>query len=405
MAAMVRGRAGWDDSARLSQVIPDGMRLSVGAFCGSGTQRAATLLRGMAPALGSLGVLVIHSDLDLERALAEVCKRVRVPMALLGAPTPSRAARPYDPLHGLDRSGVLKALGVEGDSTASARVGYYLAILDALFLIGGDRFGGYPYSLQALLAFSSLTPSELERRVLAPFSHVIEPSVARSIVAAGVQEDVYTRAFALAQQLRGTLRPSVGSDVRRAGPAASAAALVREQAVASVYLASADPTTLGYLDAEVDCLVRVGVPFVLAVSNLSLAEAPGLLRHVLEAGDEYRVAVASDDPRAFVGEKDDLATLFARLDRVVVYPCANASIAQSVSEVFGTYERVVQERSTGTYRGFGQLFATHSRGMSERLVEEPLVRSEDLVVRDGRALVTGIGSGGPILYRRLDERS
>lgn len=404
MAAVTGERVNWSDSVRLSQVLPEGMRLSFGAFCGTAVQRAGTLLRGIAPALGSLGVIAVHADLDFERGLTEICSAAEVPLTPLGVPGPLRSPHPYDPLRGLDRTGVLRALGVEGDALASARLGYYLSVLDALFSIGRDRFGGYPYSLQTLLTISSLTASELERRILAPFSHVIDPSVARSIVAPGVQEDVYARAFALVQSLGGTLRPNVGGTTAQAHAAQSAAALVRERAVASVYLPFADQATLDYLDAEVDCLLRGGVPFLLAVAGVSLAETPGLLRRVLGAGPGCLVAVASDDPRAFVGGQEQLATLFARLNRVVVYPCANASIAQAVSSVFGTYERVVREHSTGSYRGFGQLFSTRSRGVSERVVEEPIVRPEELVVRDGRALVAGSGVGDPLLYRYLDER-
>lgn len=402
MAAVTGERTSWSDSVRLSQVLPGGTRLSFGAFCGTAIQRAGTLLRGIAPALGSLGVMAIHADLDFERGLAEICSAAEVPLTPLGVPGPLRSPHPYDPLRGLDRTGVLRALGVEGDASASARLGYYLSVLDALFSIGRDRFGGYPYSLQTLLVISSLTVSELERRILVPFSHIIDSSVARSIVAPGTQEDVYARAFALAQSLGGALQPNVGASVLTLA-AQSAAALVRERAVASVYLPSGDQSTLDYLDKEVDCLLRGGVPFLLAISGVSLAGAPGLLGRVLGAGPGCLVAVASDDPRAFVGGQEQLATLFARLDRVVVYPCANASIAQAVSSVFGTYERVVRERSTGSYRGFGQLFSTRSHGVSERVIEEPVVRPEELVVRDGRALVTGRG-GEPLLYRRLDER-
>lgn len=392
-------------TCRLSSLFPDGRLISFGAFCGNPSQRSSVVLRGMRSALGRMGVVLLHADLKLEAAAASLCSQLGIPMVRVGASgAAQRQAGGYDPLYGLDRSGVLRALGVADDHSAAGYVGYYLTILDTLYRMSPGRFGRYAYSLGALLRLSSLPVVNLQTNVLQAFSSALSQDLVQSITMPGVQMDVYSRVSALAQRLSGTLCPVLAQPgMSLPTPTTSLVALSTMCAVTSVYLPSGDVGTLDYLDVELDYLVRSRVPFMLVLSGIDVAGTDMRQRLISEqgAGQSYAVGVASSNPLSLMHDQQDVAALFAKLNRIVVFPCTTSQVAESVSSIFGTYDHVVRDRNVGVSRGHGWLFGTYSEGYAEHTVKEQNVRPEDLMGTDRGALV--VWEGDPALVDHLDE--
>lgn len=393
-------------TCRLSSLFPDGRLISFGAFCGNPSQRSSVVLRGMRLALGRMGVVLLHADLKLEAAAASLCSQLGIPMVRVGASgAAQRQAGGYDPLYGLDRFGVLRALGVADDHSAATHVGHYLTILDTLYRMSPGRFGRYAYSLGALLRLSSLTVVNLQTNVLQAFSSALSQDLVQSIIMPGVQIDVYSKVSALAQRLSGTLCPALAQPgMSLPTPTTSLVALSTMRAVTSVYLPSGDVGTLDYLDAELDYLVRSHVPFMLVLSDIDVAGTDMRQRLISEnAGCSYTVGVASSNPLSLMHDQQDVAALFAKLNRIVVFPCTTSQVAESVSSIFGTYDHVVRDSNAGVSRGHGQLFGTYSEGYVEHTVKEQNVRPEDLMGTDRGALV--VWGGDRALVDHLDEWS
>lgn len=112
---------------QLSNVLPNGVPCNFGVFAGEASQRSAVLLRGASSVAGRLGIVLVHNDLRLESALANLCVQFHVQMTRVGLAVTGRSpVVPYDVLYGLDRTGVLRAMDTDDDVSVSVHVGYYL---------------------------------------------------------------------------------------------------------------------------------------------------------------------------------------------------------------------------------------------------------------------------------------
>ena len=405
-------------SACLSELMPIDEVTDFGAFCGDEDQRSAVLLRGVSAVLGRtqsnttgapggrVGVVVLHATPRLDADLGSLCAQRGVPFTRVGPYTKGRKSSGYDPLYGLDRTGVIHALDVPDNSAAADRVADYLSVMDELYRMDNSvSCGEYPYTLAMLLRLAGLSSLELDTKVLRRLPSSAMQTLSKKMTIAEAQLDVRARARRLEQVLAGTLGLANLRSVPK--PQTSVVASVKRGEVISVYLPTADVRTINYLDTELDCLVRGKTPHLLVVSEIGLADTRLCTRMLAKhTGTSHHVGIATDNPIACVGEESKVSGLFAQLEHSFIFHCANSGIASPISRVFGNYERQVPVSGITVSHQPGKLFGARATQLSTNLVPEPKIRPEELARQGSWAIVTGRAySSSPVFVESLNERA
>lgn len=395
--------------ARISEFMPNGIPMSFGAFCGSNEQRSQVVVRGTLPVLGKVGIVLLHADADLELRLAVRAASSGVPIVLMGRPCrPWMPSSPYSLLYGLDRAGVIRALRTGNDSQLIARVSDYLTVIDALREMDEDgrHFGKYPYSMELLSSLARLDCRTLEEGVLSRLPTKLGEELARRMTVAGDQQEVASLVESLSLRLCTTFGDVGGTTKAFGGTGTSVYATVAERGIASVFLPSRSDDVLDYIDAELDCLTRSGIRYMLILAGASVAGSPIARRLSVEQPRGTALfGVSADAAEEVASSPREIGAILGRLDRTFVFSCPTASAAAPFCEALGTYDRTILEQGHHWSREFLEILPRLEWGTSERTVKEQVVRPNDLVGHRFGALVLGRDLAAPVVVNRLYGRS
>lgn len=393
-------------SRTLTDVLPPNGPSSFGAFAGTADQRVCVVLRGIAPVLGRMPVVVVHGDTVLESALCQLAALYGVPVALAGPLRRNVPIAAYDPLYGLDRKGVMRVLGVDKDAELESRVRDYLFIMETMHSMeGGDALiGTHPYKLALLHKITHLDYERLETEVIRQLPEGVQEELISRMTQPGDQRKVADVVDALETRLGELIHPYALPALTVAQPSCSISSNALAGGLSCIGVPAKDNAVLDQVDAEVRSLLRRGMPLMLVIANTDVAGSPlAKLVLSLQPQDPLIVGLALDRATSLVDPKEgNVASLLATLDTSLVFCCPNAGVASTFAGAFGSYERRILERGRHHSREFFGIFPRLDAGTHERFQDEGNVRPEDLVGKPRIALVAGRQRAVPMVVNCFD---
>lgn len=389
---------------------------SFAAFCGTNQQRTLVGLYEIRRFCGSMGVVLLHNDLQLEEHLGQLYAiesnagtGFRIFLANQAGFQGMDSF--YDPLYGFSDSAILDLL-VPSQRNASATVELqalrailadYLTIMRQRFDRDPGPFGDYPYNLDLLLELTRMPYSTLHNRVLAWFPDSIRRELSGRLSAEEAQQKAYNAVLSFAQGLGSFLWTQRGF----AGHSClSAISAVRDGDFISIYIPESRADVLDYLAAELQQLCNARIPYLLAESGLDLNASPRLKGLFLSEHSDlpYCTGILAEDTSSVVsGESGgkDLTALFSQTQEMFVFACSSTIAAQPFSDGIGTYYRLVREHHTDTRREPLHFFASHGYGTAQREVVQHIVTAEELTSLGAGCLMYGRNHPIPTLVDRF----
>lgn len=383
---------------------PENWGASFAAFCGDPYQRRMAGLQAVRRCCGRMGVVVLQNDPLLAAALG----RLREDMPELARQNPGfrtysvnpfgSPQRYYDPLYGLNATGVLDAImpiDGRGYGTSSALnlrswLQAYLDIMQLQFGRSPAPFGRYPFNLDLLLQLAEMPPDRLQRQVLQYLPSPGRESISTLLAQDDASKEVYAAVRSFANEMEEFLWTPRSF---AAHPCISIVEAVRQRCIISVTVPTARPTVLRYLYQELKALQDARVPFLLLAAEVPLT-ASSELRSLFTGPHEtasYSTGILAGDLSYVIAETDELSPLLAEHQEVLLFRCTSTQQARPFSEALGTYQRLVREEHQDRHWQPFRIFPVRARGVGIREVTEHNINAQELVqLQDGAVLCGGL---------------
>ncbi len=381
-------------------LTPDDAYSSFAIFGGTEEERRAAAILGIARGCGTMGVVVLHNDVLLERQLGRLHAIKPGDYHIYCANSDRRA---YDPLYGLEELDVLDSIAPYDVASAAAptmaktrsTLSDYLEIMRWNFEQGMDGFGAYPFNLNLLLDLVAKPYVELKQQVLDYLPQSMRERLKNHLSADGVQQLVLDNVINFTVRMEAYLysRQNEWKNHTRF----SIVSVVRGRQVISLRIPNSDRELLRYCAAELNCLNRCGVPFLVVCCNLRVNENPFLERVFLDAKSGMATGLVAPTVNAAVG--DDRLDNIMKLNRqMVLFPCSSTDEAEPFSRAVGNYYRVIYPEHRERHRRLFHLIPEVSNGVGYLENEIRSIRPEDL---QNMSLLAGETIDAPMLVDDL----
>lgn len=405
-----------DHLARLSigDVINNSYPNSFGAFCGRQAQRNLVGLHKISRVVGKIGIIILHNDPHFENQLSQIYElnpslgANNSPRMFIANQVDSTGTiiSYYDPLYGLTQSAVLDVLAPRTNSRSPLETNRlrsilsdYLAIIEHQFRKNPVPFGNYPYTLDLLYDLTSMSYSELQKRVISFLPDNLRGPISGRLSADGSQQNAYNAVLSFAQSMNEFLWTKRGfsSHTRL-----SIVDTGKSRQLVSIYIPESRSDVLEYIATELQQLNNLQVPYLVIENGINL-NANQKLKNIFmteHSALPYFTGILAENTSTIIDQSNntnDLASLFGQVQEMFVFSCSSILAAQPFSDGIGNYYRRVKDQHSDTRREPFHIFSSHGQGNVQREITQRIVDPEELTAMTNGCLLYGKNYPNPVL--------
>lgn len=396
-------------SLSLEELFPQNDSLgNFAVLCGVPQQRTEIALHSIQRYVGKVGIVFIHDDPVMSDELSRLVKG-KNGTNLYYANRNLSDAKEYDPLYGLNQRAVKDIiLPKEKNGTSSlditsarARLGDYLSIMEHQFKIDPSIFGNYPYNLDLLVQLTGMPYNQLESTVLNYLPSDMKDRLSSSLSADNVQQSIYD----YVENFRTLAEEFLWSPSNAAAHSRiSIIETVKNKDIISVQIPNSNSDLLDYIRCELETLSNARIPFLLVESGLDLLNSSQISTYFLgeHTQHNYRTGILSQSASSFLDfGKEDLSKITAQYQDIVILRCSSDAEAEPFSSAAGTYSRKVRSRNFQAHRKPFSIFSSHGDGTQISEQKERNISTDELVKLGNGAMICGARYQLPVLVQNL----
>ena len=289
----------------------------------------------------------------------------------------------YDPLYGLDEEAIEKLLlqnhsaGVNPDNSLSAGLRAYLKIMRYRFEQDPGAFGAYPFNLNLLLELAAMPDATLQRSVI----NFLPPELAQQVRPVLTKADVPANVFSAVDRFCMTMRKYLWTPGRFGDHSRiSITQAVQERQIICLRVPDSAGELLRYVEAELNNLTAMGVPYLLIGSSLKLSNCTALQNRFLSEHPQHNYYTGILAESIFnAAETEALqSNLMSHHDQILVFQCSGTAQAAPFSHNLGSYKHRQTTASRAAHRKAFHILPTFTRGTQVVLTDERNIRPEEL---------------------------
>ena len=358
---------------------------NINVWGGRTEQRNAVVEYAVSRYLGKIGIVVLHNNDVLERDLMQFQKiypEIFRKDPDIKACFVNGRNLVYEPLEGMDKNRIAEIIYPESTteyqkySQSMEALKVYLDIITK---------SGKSMNLDHLLTLCNMNQEQLERRVLVNFpAHMAEN-----------YSDILTRdnqALQVGADLRnfaGKLDGRIWSEDAEQ-TSISMVRAVENRALITIRMPSENRAVQDYLAAELEYMIERNMKFVLVIDSVNMKESR-LKNIAMNPAANFCTILAGNSHMELgdcAGAEENQNQLLYRADKIILFQCGNARIAQLYSSFIGNYLKKVISYHEDKHRGAFDIFAGHGKGKGVAEQDFARVRPEELTsLRDGAVLI------------------
>ena len=405
-----------DHLARLSigDVINNSYPNSFCAFCGIQAQRNLVGLHKISRVVGRIGIIILHNDPRFENQLSQIyelnpslCANNSPRMFIANqVDSTGKIISYYDPLYGLTQSAVLEVLAPRTNSRSPLETNRlrsilsdYLAIIEHQFRKNPVPFGNYPYTLDLLYDLTSMSYSELQKRVISFLPDNLRGPISGRLSADGSQQNAYNAVLSFAQSMNEFLWTKRGFSNHTRLSIVDAG---KSRQLVSIYIPESRSDVLEYIATELQQLNNLQVPYLVIENGINL-NANQKLKNIFmteHSSLPYFTGILAENTSTIIDQSNntnDLASLFSQAQEMFVFSCSSILAAQPFSDGIGNYYRRVEDQHSDTRREPFHIFSSHGQGNVQREITQRIVDPEELTAMTNGCLLYGKNYPIPVL--------
>lgn len=389
----------------LEREMPVGMDgINFAVFCGTPQQRLLTCLHAIDRYRGRCGIVVLHNSQPLENALVQMSRNGN----RTGMQVVSVDRRCYDPLYGMDKSSVKRAIvpPVAGGALNPEVTGIlsgldaYLQIMEQEFNRNPGSAGQYPFNLDRLLHLTGLPVERLKQEHLASLPQYTAKGIADVLGRPYLQQKVCDAVKYYASVMESCLW-TPGSSTEHSRISINQA--VRENRLISIRIPGNRKDVMDAISQDLRMLTDRNIPFLVVSYGLQLTESKDLQSLFLRERDEQRyfTGVVSESLGGIANDKDSEESVFNQNERILVYKCGNTKQAEGFTAAYGRYLRKEIEHTHHVMFPLPRIIPAVGGGDVVKLVEEMNIRPDELTRLRNGVFLCGKEYEIPVLVKRF----
>lgn len=359
-------------------------------------QRNAIVEWVIAKCIGGMGVVVLHNNDVLEHDLGQLGKMypsLLTAYSNLDVCFINNEALYYEPLYGMDINRAAEAVYPELSTDSPMYMQQHLCFEALKKYLKILQYTDRAINLDHLIDLCNLDLDELERIELSR----IPQEVAEDILAVLMQENINRQVRVDVNHFAALLD---GRIWKRACAMTTVSLIkaVERRALISVKIPSNNVAVLDYFREELNYLIDNHARFLLVVDSIDMKDSR--LKDILFNSNQSFFTILSENSNLEIDGSTDgqNSNLLNKVGNIILFRCANVTIARQYSDLIGTYSRKVVSMSDSRQKGPYNFFAGYERGrtISEqdyaRITPEALVQlNEGVVLIDQRSGTVSLG--------------
>lgn len=394
----------------LEREMPAGMDgINFAVFCGTPQQRLLTCLHAISRYRGRCGIVVLHNSQPLENALGQMSRNLPVGSGnRTGMYMVSVNRKCYDPLYGMDKSSVKRAIvpadagGALNPEVTGIHSGLdaYLQLMEQEFNRGIGSFGEFPFNLDRLLYLTELPVEQLKREHLASLPVQTAKGIADVLGRPYLQQKVCDAVKYYASVMESYLW-TPGSFTEHSRISINQA--VREKRLISIRVPGNRKDVMDAISEDLRMLTDRNIPFLVVSYGLQLTESKALQSLFLsERGEQrYFTGVVSESLGAIANDEDSEESIFNQNERILVYKCGNTKQAEGFTTAYGRYLRKEIEHTHHFMFPLPGIIPAAGGGGVVKKVEEMNIRPDELTRLRNGVFLCGKEYDIPVLVKRF----
>lgn len=398
----------------IGDVINSSYPNSFAAFCGGQAQRNLIGLHKIGRVFGRIGIIILHNDPLFESQLGLIYE-LNPSLGTSGSPrmfianqvdSTGTIVSYYDPLYGLNQSGILDILTPHANSRSPLEnnrlrsiITDYLSIMEYQFRKNPIPFGNYPYTLDLLYDLTAMPYSELQKRVISFLPDNLRVPISGRLSADGSQQIAYNAVLSFAQSMKQFLWTKRGfSNHTRL----SVVDVGKSRQLISIYIPESRSDVLEYIAIELQQLNNLQIPYLVIENGINLNASQKLKSIFMTEHNilPYFTGILAENTSTVIDQKNntnDLASLFSQVQEMFVFSCSSTLAAQPFSDGIGNYYRRVEDQHNDTRREPFHIFTSHGQGNVQREITQRIVDPEELTSMANGCLLYGKNYPVPVL--------